>query len=156
MNSNNRIQGQGQGNGQTQGGGRGQQGFGRQGQGRGQWEAGGRKQENPSFGQYRGVGPRGYTRSDERIKEDVSHLLSDHGGIDASQIEVQVKGGEVTLAGTVPDLRMKGLVLRVLSNAPGVQQLFDQVRVAREEPGESAQGTTARTGIGKEQRPSAS
>lgn len=50
---------------------------------------------------YRGIGPRGYTRSDERIREDVCDGLTDDPALDASEIEVTVAGSEVTLSGTV-------------------------------------------------------
>ena len=50
-----------------------------------------------------GKGPRGYVRSDERIKEDVSDRLSMDDETDASDITVTVSQGEVTLEGTVPD-----------------------------------------------------
>src|SRR5690606_19088569 len=44
-----------------------------------------------------GKGPKGYRRSSERIKEDVSEALYRHPEIDASEIEVSVQGGEVVL-----------------------------------------------------------
>jgi hypothetical protein len=48
-----------------------------------------------------GRGPRGYTRSDQRILEDVSDRLTEDWYIDASDIEVSVSNAEVTLAGSV-------------------------------------------------------
>ena len=41
-------------------------------------------------GPHRGRGPKGYTRSDERIREDVNDRLSDDPFVDASEIEVMV------------------------------------------------------------------
>lgn len=52
---------------------------------------------------HRGKGPKGYARSDNRILEDVSDRLMEDGGVDASDIEVSVKDGEVTLSGSVTD-----------------------------------------------------
>ena len=52
-------------------------------------------------GEHRGRGPRGYRRSDERISDDIHDRLTDDSWLDASDIEVQVRGGEVTLAGRV-------------------------------------------------------
>src|SRR5690606_11858476 len=66
-------------------------------QGRGLW---GREQES---GQYRGRGPRGYKRSDDRIREEVCDCLTDDDRLDASNIEVTVKDSEVTLSGYVTD-----------------------------------------------------
>jgi osmotically-inducible protein OsmY len=50
---------------------------------------------------HRGRGPKGYVRSDERIREDVCDRLSDDRMVDASDVEVAVAGSEVTLTGTV-------------------------------------------------------
>jgi hypothetical protein len=48
-----------------------------------------------------GTGPKGYARSDERIREDVCDRLTDDPELDASSIDVRVEKGEVTLDGTV-------------------------------------------------------
>jgi hypothetical protein len=61
-------------------------------------------------GEYRGKGPKGYTRSDERIKEDVNDRLSDDPQVDASDISVTVSGCEVTLTGTVSERGRKGVL----------------------------------------------
>ncbi len=55
--------------------------------------------------EHRGRGPRNYTRSGDRIREDVSDRLTDDWGVDASDIEVNVSGTEVTLTGTVLEPR---------------------------------------------------
>src|SRR5882724_11631017 len=52
-------------------------------------------------GGFRGRGPRGYKRSDDRIREDVNDRLSDQPRLDASGIDVTVNNGVVTLSGTV-------------------------------------------------------
>jgi hypothetical protein len=59
---------------------------------RGDWQ-----QEGP----FAGRGPKGYQRSDSRIREDVSDRLTDAPDIDAGAIEANVNYGEVTLSGTV-------------------------------------------------------
>jgi osmotically-inducible protein OsmY len=76
-----------------------------------------------------GVGPKGYKRSDDRIREDVSERLADHPYIDASEIEVQVNDGEVTLTGTVDERRQKRLAEDVAENARGVRDVHNQIRV---------------------------
>lgn len=73
-------------------------------------------EQRPSF---RGRGPKGYRRSDERIKEIVCDCLSEDPSIDASDITVDVKDGEVTLTGTVSDRRVKRLVEEVVDDALG-------------------------------------
>lgn len=73
-------------------------------------------------------GPKGYKRSDERIKEDVSDCLSD-GSIDASEITVNVQNGEVTLTGTVTDRRVKFQAESMVERCPGVKDVVNQLRV---------------------------
>jgi hypothetical protein len=80
-------------------------------------------------GRFTGRGPKGYTRSDERIQEDVSDRLEQHGEIDASEIEVRVSNGEVTLEGTVEDRRTKRLAEDVIETCPGVKQVHNRIRV---------------------------
>ncbi|HEY1342642.1 MAG TPA: BON domain-containing protein, partial [Bryobacteraceae bacterium] len=53
------------------------------------------------LGGHTGRGPKNYRRNDERIREDVCVRLTDHPEIDASEIEVRVDDGEVTLSETV-------------------------------------------------------
>ena len=57
----------------------------------------------------RGKGPKGFKRTDERLQEDISQRLSDDHELDASNIEVTVRNGEVTLQGTVTERRAKRL-----------------------------------------------
>jgi hypothetical protein len=52
-------------------------------------------------GDHRGRGPKGYRRSDQRVHDDVNDRLMDDPHLDASEIEVSVKDGEVTLSGAV-------------------------------------------------------
>src|SRR4051812_7859100 len=58
-------------------------------------------------GPHAGRGPKGYRRLDASILEDVNELLYMHGGVDASEIEVEVHDGEVTLRGVVADRAQK-------------------------------------------------
>lgn len=81
-------------------------------------------------GGHRGKGPAGYTRSDERIREMVCDVLTDHDEIDASQIEVAVRGCEVTLSGTVENRRTKRLAEDVIDNLSGVKEVVNQLRVS--------------------------
>ncbi|HVI31595.1 BON domain-containing protein [Phenylobacterium sp.] len=53
-------------------------------------------------GPHAGRGPRGWSRTDARIREAVSEALMEDPLIDAREIEVQVDGGVVTLSGEVP------------------------------------------------------
>ena len=80
-------------------------------------------------GRFTGRGPKGYTRSDERIREDVSDRLEQHGEIDATDIEVRVTNGEVTLEGTVEDRWMKRMAEDLVEDCPGVKQVNNRIRI---------------------------
>jgi osmotically-inducible protein OsmY len=86
-------------------------------------------------GLMRGRGPKGYKRSDDRIREDVCDRLTDHHDIDASEIEIRVQNGEVTLTGTVTERRQKYAAEQIIENLPGVVDVHNQLRVKREEMG---------------------
>jgi osmotically-inducible protein OsmY len=78
-----------------------------------------------------GRGPKGWKRSDERVRDDVSEVLERHHEIDASEIEVKVENGEVTLSGTVEDRRAKRLAEDIIEGMPGVTEVHNQIRVRR-------------------------
>jgi hypothetical protein len=80
-------------------------------------------------GRFTGRGPKGYTRSDDRIREDISDRLEQHGEIDASEIEVRVSKGEVTLEGTVEDRWMKRMAEDLVEDTPGVKQVNNRIRI---------------------------
>src|SRR5688572_23005737 len=63
--------------------------------------------EHAVAGPHAGKGPKGYVRNAQRIREDVIHALTRDPYIDASEIEVHVDAGEVTLTGTVDHRRTK-------------------------------------------------
>src|SRR5215218_4359732 len=56
---------------------------------------------SPLSGPHVGRGPRGYRRPDSRIYEDICELLTRHGQIDASDVDVSVEQGVVSLRGSV-------------------------------------------------------
>jgi osmotically-inducible protein OsmY len=58
----------------------------------------------PSFA---GRGPKGYVRTDERLREIICERLTNDPHIDASEVDVQVANGEVTLTGAVSERAMK-------------------------------------------------
>ncbi len=91
------------------------------------------------FQGHRGKGPAGYTRSDERIRENVCEALADDDRVDASNIEVTVKNGEVTLTGTVEDRQSKRIAEECIENLSGVKDVQNQLRV-----GQSMTSTSSR------------
>jgi hypothetical protein len=84
-------------------------------------------------GRYAGVGPRGYRRSDERIREEVIESLTIHPDIDASDIDVSVEGGEVTLRGTVDSRWIKRTAEDEAESVFGVTNVRNSLRVAGRE-----------------------
>jgi osmotically-inducible protein OsmY len=80
-------------------------------------------------GPHRGKGPVGYQRSDERVREMICESLADDDQIDASQIEVAVKNGEVTLTGSVSDRRTKREAEECACTVSGVHDVQNQLRV---------------------------
>jgi hypothetical protein len=77
------------------------------------------------------TGPKGYTRSDERIREDISERLMLADSIDSSEVTVSVKDGRVTLEGTVPTRSMKHAIEDLADYTAGVQDVDNRIRVER-------------------------
>jgi len=84
------------------------------------------RQRGPHYGK----GPQGFQRSDERIKEMVSEALADHEHLDATNIHVEVKSGEVTLTGTVESRRDKRVAEDCVERVTGVKDVQNQIRVS--------------------------
>ena len=78
-------------------------------------------------------GPKGYQRSDQRIHEDVCERLSEDRHIDASEIEVAVQDGVVTLKGTVPTRYMKHLAEDCADRCLGVKDVENHVRIQQQD-----------------------
>lgn len=92
--------------------------------------AGNFKNSNYGSSNY-GKGPKGYTRSDERIREDVCDRLSDDDEIDARDITVTVKNAEVILEGTVNDRRSKHRAEDVAESVSGVKDVTNHLRARK-------------------------
>jgi osmotically-inducible protein OsmY len=88
---------------------------------------------------YVGRGPRGYRRLDERIKEDVNDRLTDDPYLDATDIDVSVDDGVVTLSGTVSGRSDKRRAEDLAESVSGVKDVNNRLRVGR---GAQAQATT--------------
>ncbi|MCB1883736.1 MAG: BON domain-containing protein [Geminicoccaceae bacterium] len=88
-----------------------------------------RRADAPVDGNYRGQGPKGYARSDARILEDVSDRMSEDSRLDASDIEVGVKDGEVTLNGVVSDRAAKRRAEDLADGVTGVKHVQNNLRV---------------------------
>jgi hypothetical protein len=87
----------------------------------------GRRRDGGFFGR----GPKGYTRSDERIQEDVCDRLTDDDELDASEITVTTRSGEVTLEGAVNDRRSKHRAEDIADAVPGVREVHNRLRARK-------------------------
>ena len=83
-------------------------------------------------GVHYGKGPKGFRRSDERIKEEVCQALFDSYDVDASNIEVEVKDGCVYLKGEVDDRMTKRLAEDTVENLDGVKDIQNMLTFKRE------------------------
>lgn len=82
-------------------------------------------------GPHAGRGPKGYTRSDDLIVEDVSRSLQEDGRVDASEIEVSCEQGVVTLKGKVEDRKQKRAAEDCAEDVYGVDDVMNELRVER-------------------------
>jgi osmotically-inducible protein OsmY len=101
---------------------------------------------------HRGRGPKGYTRSDDRIRDDVSDVLSDDWSLDASDVEVSVSNREVSLNGTVSDRAAKRRAEDLAESVSGVQHVQNNLRVSSKsgmsDQSATSAGATTTTGSG--------
>lgn len=81
-----------------------------------------------------GRGPKGYHRSDERLKEEICERLMAAAYIDAAEVSVEVQDGKVTLVGTVPERRMKHRIEDVVDECMGVEDIDNRIRVGASRP----------------------
>lgn len=102
-----------------------------------QWQ----QSSNQESNKHRGRGPRGYTRSDSRITEDINDRLSDDDMLDASDIEVKVTNGEVILSGTVDNKQNKRYAEDIVEAVSGVKDVENRLRVKSKSEGQDSGGS---------------
>lgn len=115
----------------------------------------GRPRGVPGTGARRG--PKGYQRSDERLKEDICERLIQAEHIDSSEVTIEVQGGRVTLGGTVPERYMKHAIEDLVDACPGVQDIDNRIRVQQpgQQPSETrTQGTESGAAGGRTKKDS--
>lgn len=84
---------------------------------------------SPRTGPHIGKGPKGWARSDERIHEQVCDALAMDPYIDASEIEVSVQNGIVTLSGKVDHRSTKRRAADCIENLPGVRDVDNNISI---------------------------
>ncbi|BDC50005.1 transport-associated protein [Bryobacterales bacterium F-183] len=80
-------------------------------------------------GEFAGKGPKGYTRADLRMEEDINEQLTRHSELDATDIEVSVKEGVATLTGTVRTKQCKRTAEDLAEDVSGIKEVNNQLRV---------------------------
>ena len=121
------------------------------------WDRGARSPESWRVpGPHAGRGPRGYTRSDERIREEVNDRLTAHGQVDATDIEVRVQNGEVTLTGFVDSRDAKRAAEDCAEDVSGVREVSNQLRLRTHVEEAPGVGRTSVLGITEHETQTAS
>ncbi len=70
-------------------------------------------------------------RPDEAIWEDIHDHLTTNPDLDATEIEIGVEDGDVTLTGRVDTREAKWLIEEIARGVPGVIELHNRLKVAR-------------------------
>jgi hypothetical protein len=81
-------------------------------------------------GPYRGRGPRGYVRSDQRVREELCEALLWHPALDARDLEVTVTEGVARLGGTVPTRAERRLAEEIAETTLGVSDVKNEISLA--------------------------
>ena len=89
---------------------------------------------------YRGLGPRGYVRSDQRIYEDLCDRLTENPFIDASDIAVTVRDRAVTLAGSVDNILALHQAEEIAREVAGVANVRNDLIVSGDERRDTTPG----------------
>lgn len=98
-----------------------------------------------------GRGPKNYTRSDERIRDDVCERLM-QSWMNSEDVDVRVEKGEVTLTGFVDSRHEKRSIEDAVERVLGVKEVHNQLRMRRAEPRAEASSVPARSSDATEQR----
>jgi hypothetical protein len=99
-------------------------------------------------GPFTGRGPQGYQRGNDRIEEDVCERLTQHGGLDASNIQVNVDNGEVTLSGTVDSRQDKRMAEDLTESVAGVNDVHNHLRIQQSQGQAGQMGQQGQAGAG--------
>jgi len=92
----------------------------------------GSQDQQSRFNEQKNRWPKSFKRNDERLKDDIHEELIRHGRIDASDIEVQVKDGEVTLTGHVVSRHDKRIAEELAEKVLGVHDVQNQLKVKQQ------------------------
>src|ERR1043165_773419 len=93
------------------------------------------------------MGPRGYRRSDARVFEDICDRLTVDPRVDASDVEVVVKDGDVTWNGSVRSREEKRYAEDVVEHVMGVRDVSNHLKVSRDVVGSARSGANSQLGL---------
>ncbi len=101
-------------------------------------------------GPYTGMGPSADIGQDDWIYHQVNERLMAHGKLDASDIEVSVNEGVVTLTGSVDSRKAKRMAEDTVDSVLGVVDVSNELRIEpkeqnRQEQGQMGQGRQGRS-----------
>jgi osmotically-inducible protein OsmY len=82
-------------------------------------------------GSHMGPGLQFHRRSDDKIHEEIWELLTNNADLDASEVDLHVEGGEVTVTGTVDSRDAKWLIEDMVNSVTGVREVNNRLKVAR-------------------------
>lgn len=89
-------------------------------------------------GDFTGRGPKNYSRSNERVREDICERLTADPYIDAQELEVRCENGTVVIEGQVEERWMKHRIEDLVDATAGVKQIDNRVTVAGQRQGSSS------------------
>lgn len=78
-------------------------------------------------------GLRGRRRPDESLAREIHEILTKDPELDATNVEVEVESGAVTLTGIVESSDAKLLAEELVESITGVREIHNRLRVARDE-----------------------
>ncbi|MFP5384818.1 MAG: BON domain-containing protein [Bacteriovoracia bacterium] len=99
----------------------------------------GRVYKNQKLG-FSGKGPKNYKKDDQRIKDDVCDTLFKSYDVDASDIDVNVEEGVVTLSGKVENRFMKRAAEDCADEVRGVVDVKNELTFERKVPQQRQMG----------------
>ena len=82
-------------------------------------------------GSQAGRGSQFQRRSDDKIYEEIRELLTNNPDLDASEVELHIESGEVTLTGTIDSRDARWLAEDLVNSVTGVREVNNRLKVAR-------------------------
>jgi hypothetical protein len=76
-------------------------------------------------------GQRARRRPDETLAQEIREVLANDPELDATDVEIEVEGGAVTLSGVVDESDAKLLAEELIETLPGVREVHNRIRVER-------------------------